>query len=488
MHIPRGLAVFIISEVLEALDYAHNARDMEGKPMQIVHRDISPSNIFMSKRGDVKLGDFGIAHAQRRESKTQAGTLKGKYGYMSPEQVVGRPIDARSDLFAVGVLFAELLTGRRLFSAPADLDVLLKVRDVKLERLDKYGADLPPALDKIVRHALKKNPDERFPSAAAFRDELADYLFATGQRVRASDLRTFAAGLFGDDPDAAARMLQEARRMETAKLAKPAEAAAAARATAGPPAAPAAPPAAAAPAGRRRPRFGRPRRWCRDVVSDAPTAQTAPPTGGWPDDDSAERSSVRGFTPVSGPGEASIHTPTVRPNIAGRATTHSDVGRFVSAAPKRPPDSAGDVSIISPMRLFCDLALAGETGLLHFGLEDVQKEIFLVGGAPESVSSSNPSERFGEYLVGRKVLGPSDLDWRSACCLTTTASWATRWWRWACCARSTCSACCRSRSAIASSTCSCGPRGRSRSIAARPTGRRTSRSASTPSRSWAPAC
>ena len=103
VHIPRSLAVFIVSEVLEALDYAHNARDMEGKPMQIVHRDISPSNIFISKRGDVKLGDFGIAHAQRRESKTQAGTLKGKYGYMSPEQVVGRPIDARSDLFAVGV-------------------------------------------------------------------------------------------------------------------------------------------------------------------------------------------------------------------------------------------------------------------------------------------------------------------------------------------------------------------------------------------------
>ena len=408
VHIPRGLSVFIISEVLEALDYAHNARDMEGKPMQIVHRDISPSNIFISKRGDVKLGDFGIAHAQRRESKTQAGTLKGKYGYMSPEQVVGRPIDARSDLFAVGVLFAELLTGRRLFSAPADLDVLLKVRDVKLERLDKYGADLPPALDKIVRHALRKNPDERFASAAAFRDELADYLFATGQRVRATDLRSFAAGLFGDDADAAARMFQEARRMETAKAARPAEAAAVG-ATAGPPAAPAASPAAGPPAAEAA-GFRATTTLVRDVVSDAPTAQTGPPTGGWPDDDSAERSSVRGFTPVSGPGEGSMHTPTVRPNIAGRATTNSDVGRFVSAAPKRPPDSAGDVSIISPMRLFCDLALAGETGLLHFGLDDMQKEIFLVGGAPESVSSSNPSERFGEYLVGRKVLGPSDLD------------------------------------------------------------------------------
>src|SRR4029078_7960182 len=165
VHLPRPLAVFIVSEVLEALHYAHNARDMEGKPMQIVHRDISPSNIFISKRGDVELGDFGIAHAQRRESKTQAGTLKGKYGYMSPEQVVGRPIDARSDLFAVGVVLAELLTRGRLFSAPADLDVLLKVRDVKLDRLDKYGADLPKVLDRIVRQAVRKNPRDRFSSA-----------------------------------------------------------------------------------------------------------------------------------------------------------------------------------------------------------------------------------------------------------------------------------------------------------------------------------
>src|ERR1044071_2166133 len=191
VHIPRALAVFIVSEVLEALDYAHNARDMEGKTMQIVHRDISPSNIFISKRGDVKLGDFGIAHQERRESKTQAGTLKGKYGYMSPEQVVGRPIDARSDLFAVGIVLAEALMGRRLFTARNDLDVRLMVRDGRTDRLDKYGADLPPALDRIVRKTLQKDPRERFATAVEFRDELADYLFAIGQRIGPSDLRTF---------------------------------------------------------------------------------------------------------------------------------------------------------------------------------------------------------------------------------------------------------------------------------------------------------
>src|SRR5262249_23887003 len=157
VHIPRQLAVFITMEVLEALDYSHNARDMEGKPMHIVHRDISPSNIFISKRGDVKLGDFGIAHAQRRESKTQAGTLKGKYGYMPPEQVIGQSIDGRSALFAVGVVLAEMLMGRRLFTAANDLDVLLMVRDARTERFDRYCRDLPPALDRIARRALRKD-------------------------------------------------------------------------------------------------------------------------------------------------------------------------------------------------------------------------------------------------------------------------------------------------------------------------------------------
>jgi serine/threonine-protein kinase len=411
VHIPRSLSVFIVNDVLEALDYAHNARDMEGKPMQIVHRDISPSNIFISKRGDVKLGDFGIAHAQRRESKTQAGTLKGKYGYMSPEQVVGKPIDARSDLFAVGVVLAELLTGRRLFSAPADLDVLLKVRDVKLDRLDKYGADLPKALDRIVRRALQKNPRDRFSSATEFRDELADYLFSSGQRIGPGDLRTFTGTLFDTSPDAAARLLQEARRLETPRAPSKAAAEAIANAGggggagAGPPA-----PTAHGRGGAAAPSFPQTPTLEADVVSDAPTAQTAHESaeGSWPDRE--EPSSLRGFTPVSKPGDPVRTVPNAQSRLGRRSATHSDVGKFVSAAPKRPPDSAGDISIITPMRLFCDLALVGETGLLHFELGDTEKEIFLVGGAPESVSSSNPNERFGEYLVAKGVLGHADLD------------------------------------------------------------------------------
>jgi serine/threonine protein kinase len=179
------LAAWICHEVLDALDYAHNLKDEKGASLGIVHRDISPSNVLLSLRGDIKLVDFGIARAidPDRAHKSKSGTLKGKYGYMSPEQVIEMPLDGRSDVFSVGVVLAELLTGRRLFAAANELDVLLMVRDAKLARLDKYGVDLEPGLNGIVRKALKKSVDERFASAAAFRDAIAEWLFEQRHRM-----------------------------------------------------------------------------------------------------------------------------------------------------------------------------------------------------------------------------------------------------------------------------------------------------------------
>jgi serine/threonine-protein kinase len=417
LHVPRVLALYIANEVLEALDYAHNARDMEGKTMHIVHRDISPSNIFLSKRGDVKLGDFGIAHAQRRESKTQAGTLKGKYGYMSPEQVVGQPIDGRSDLFAVGVVLAELLMGRRLFTAPNDLDVLLMVRDARIERLGKYCRDLPPALDRILRRALRKDPRERYPTAAAFRDAIGDYLYETGSRVGPPDLRAFVGDLFDNTPEALERLQKQEQTQQQKAAVAVAPAAAAELAQPDPTRADAASdmpgdgptgevlvdaePLIDGPA--ESPTTNVPVHAALTAVDDADAAEAAM-EGGWPEDEKRESSSVRGFTPVSRPKKVPFLP------VATGAGQGKEVGRFVSGAPKRPPDSAGDVSVITPMRLFCDLAVAGETGLLRFELAGTVKEIFLVGGAPESVNSSLPSERFGEYLVAKGVLGQGDLD------------------------------------------------------------------------------
>ncbi len=179
------LAAWIAHEVLDALDYAHNITDETGASLGIVHRDISPSNVLLSTRGDVKLVDFGIARAidPDRAHKSKSGTLKGKYGYMSPEQVIELPLDGRSDVFSVGVVLAELLTGRRLFAAANELDVLLMVRDAKLTRLDKYGIDIDPDLNAIVRKALKKSTEERYASASVFRDAIAEWLFENRHRM-----------------------------------------------------------------------------------------------------------------------------------------------------------------------------------------------------------------------------------------------------------------------------------------------------------------
>jgi serine/threonine protein kinase len=179
------LAAWIAHEVLDALDYAHNLQGEEGALFNIVHRDISPSNVLLSVRGDVKLVDFGIARQQDpdRAHKSKSGTLKGKYGYMSPEQVIEQSLDARSDLFSVGVVLAELLTGRRLFAATNELDVLLMVRDAKLVRFDKYGGDIVRDLAEIVRKALRKSVDDRWQTAAHFRDALGEWLFEHRHRM-----------------------------------------------------------------------------------------------------------------------------------------------------------------------------------------------------------------------------------------------------------------------------------------------------------------
>ncbi|HMG22926.1 MAG TPA: serine/threonine-protein kinase, partial [Kofleriaceae bacterium] len=179
IRLPPDLAALIARDVLDALDYAHHALDSSGRPLGIIHRDISPGNVLLSWRGDVKLTDFGIARAAERRHKTEAGTLKGKYGYMSPEQVSGGEVDARSDLFSVGILLAEMVMARRLFTSTNDLDILLMVRDARLDRLHKYATEFPVELRVLTTKALQRRPEDRWSSAAQFRDALDEWLRRT---------------------------------------------------------------------------------------------------------------------------------------------------------------------------------------------------------------------------------------------------------------------------------------------------------------------
>lgn len=186
-----AIAVHVVAELLDGLDYAHRLKNAEGRELHIVHRDISPSNIFISDLGEVKLGDFGIARAEIRRRQTETGALKGKYGYMAPEVVSGDEVDNRSDLFSVGVVLAELLMIRRLFIAKSDLEVLLQVRDARLDRLDKYGSHIPPDLRKILEHALARDPAARYQDASSFRDALHRFLFEQKRMIRGTDVRHF---------------------------------------------------------------------------------------------------------------------------------------------------------------------------------------------------------------------------------------------------------------------------------------------------------
>ncbi|MCZ7681895.1 MAG: serine/threonine protein kinase [Sandaracinaceae bacterium] len=141
---PPPMAAWIISKVLEALDYAHRKRDAEGRPLAIIHRDISPQNVLVSYDGLVKLIDFGIAKAAGRATQTQAGVIKGKLAYMSPEQIMGRPIDHRSDVFATSALFWELLTGRQAFGGGTDIDIIERVRDARAPRPSELAPHVAP--------------------------------------------------------------------------------------------------------------------------------------------------------------------------------------------------------------------------------------------------------------------------------------------------------------------------------------------------------
>jgi len=138
------------------LDYAHNKRDAQGRALNLVHRDISPQNVLIGYEGEVKLIDFGIAKAAGKASKTQAGILKGKFGYMSPEQVRGLPIDRRSDIFALGIILYEMLTGQRLFVGESDFSTLEKVRNVEIVPPSSLNAKIPEPLERIVLKALPR--------------------------------------------------------------------------------------------------------------------------------------------------------------------------------------------------------------------------------------------------------------------------------------------------------------------------------------------
>ena len=172
---PVEVTLSILSQLCAALDHAHTARDDEtGEPLGLVHRDVSPANVLVTRTGLVKVIDFGIARATLAKFRTETGRFRGKLGYLPPEAIQGKPLDARSDLFSVGVIAHELLTARPLFGSVNDFDILRRVQHEEIEPPSRQNPECPPALDALVAMALARDPDRRFQSAAAMRQALRE--------------------------------------------------------------------------------------------------------------------------------------------------------------------------------------------------------------------------------------------------------------------------------------------------------------------------
>jgi serine/threonine-protein kinase len=361
--LPQEVACFVLSEALKGLDYAHHAVGSDGQPLGIVHRDFNPANILLTFQGEVKVADFGIAKATARNTHTIVGELKGKMGYLSPEQVGGKEIDQRSDIFTAGITFWETLTCRRMFSEGNELDILMHIRDAKIPDLRRYLPDAPDELCAILNRALRRRPEDRFRTAGEFREAIEDYLFNHGVKVGAAQLKACLKLVCSDQPD-------EGRSH----------------------------PASAVPDSTRP---APPRYWIR--------APGQPPQGPLHMEKLYEMMAAGQLTKrfdVLREGGSWMHLAGV-PELSVHLAT---LPTQEESDPDAVADYQGQINEISFPKLVYRLAIAREDGRLVLVRPGVTKEIYLRQGLPEFVKSNLPGELLGQYLVDRKIITQAQRD------------------------------------------------------------------------------
>jgi serine/threonine protein kinase len=186
---PPMVVARIAHEVCRALDHVHDLRGADGVQLNVIHRDVTPSNILLTSAGSIKLLDFGVAKYRASQARSQTGTLKGKPAYLAPETLERRQIDRRSDLFALGVVLHELLTVEPLFEGDSHPITFHKVLNMKIAPPSSYRGDVPPALDAIVMKALERDPERRYQTAQEMAGDLDQLL--VGQASRTDDAIAF---------------------------------------------------------------------------------------------------------------------------------------------------------------------------------------------------------------------------------------------------------------------------------------------------------